>query len=132
LEVISMGSKEENQEQETQEQPVEAFGFTLDLGRSRSSKIDAGKLEEVLKEARQALSKLSEQTGNKINSVAMPLATFNKKMGLDSHNAHSLVYNISSGVATGPVLRKYSLKLGRRGRYNAPVGDQKIAFIQTG
>ena len=116
---------------QAEESLVQALGFSIDTGRARASQIDPVKLEALMKEAEEAMQVLSEKLGRPVNSVVIPLATFNKKMGTNSHNAHSTVYNIVDGKVTQPILKQHNMKLGRRGKYNAAVKDQGIAFISV-
>ena len=129
--------KVEEQEQE-QEKPVEqsgvldALGFEVDTGPARRSQIDIGKLENVVAEAVKAMKQLSEAKQTSVTSIKLPLAKFNEKLGINTHNAHSLVYRIMTSKQTKPILEKYNIRLARRGAYNAPVENQAIAFVLGG
>lgn len=115
---------QEPQEEGNEQLDVSSFGFEIDTGRSRASSVDPKKLEKVLQAAKQSISDFAEQTKDpSVKSVSMPLAQLNKALGINSHNAHSLVYNISENKATKPLLSQYGIKMGRRGKYDAPVAQ---------
>jgi len=105
------------------------FGFSIDAGRAGKATIDLAKLEAVLEDAKKAMEALTEKAKREITSVSMPLATFNKRMGLSGHNAHSLAYRLEERAATAAVLAKFNMRLGRRGKYDAAIEKQAIAFI---